>query len=185
MIMDCERFANDLTAYLDGELSATRSLEVKSHLEVCQPCREEYQSLELSARFVETHIRGLQVQPRIWNNVQAHLSVIEAPAPPPGLFQFLAMNPWWSAAGSAVVAAALFLGLWSYLHNQAVKQDLVQYMTQYIQARDTQEKAHQTQAFNLENAGADVNLIHSEYLENPFVTASSIPDMNPFRSEDQ
>lgn len=183
--MDCERYTNDLTAYLDGELSRTRSLEVKSHLEICQPCREEYRSLELSARFVETHIRELQVHPRIWNNVQAHISVMEAPAPSPGLFQFLAMNPWWSAAGSAAVAAALLLGLWSYQHNQAVKQELVQYMTQYIQARETQEQAHQTQAFNLENAGADVDLSYSEYPENPFVTANSTPDMNPFRSEDQ
>jgi anti-sigma factor RsiW len=183
--MDCERCANDLTAYLDGELSGTRSLEVKSHLEICQPCREEYRSLELSARFVETHVRELQVQPKIWNHVQAHISVMEAPAPSPGLFQLLTMNPWWSAAGTVVAAAALVLGLWSYLHNQAVKRDLIQYMTQYIQAREVQEQAHQAQAFNLENAGAEADPVHPEYTDNPFVTANSTPDMNPFRSEDQ
>jgi len=183
--MDCERCAGELTAYLDGELSDTKTLEVKSHLEICQPCRDEYRSLELSARFVETHVRELQVQLQVWNHVRARISVMETSAPSPGLFQLLTINPWWSAAAVAVASAVLAVGLWGYMHSQAAKRNLVQYMTQYIQAREVQEQAHQTQVLIFENTGAEADLVHPEYLDNPFVAVDSNPYMNPFRSEDQ
>jgi anti-sigma factor RsiW len=183
--MDCERCADDLTAYLDGELSETKTLEVKSHLDLCQSCREEYRSLELSTRFVETHVRELQVQPQIWSQVQARISAMEAPAPSPGLFQLLTLNPWWGAAAAVVGTAVLTVGLWGYIHNQAAKQNLVEYMTQYIQAREVQEQAHRAQILTPENSGTEAGIFHAEYMDNPFVAVDSNPDMNPFRPEDQ
>lgn len=183
--MDCERCADDLTAYLDGELPDAKKLEVKSHLQTCQSCREEYRSLELSARFVETHTRELQVSPVVWHRVRARISVMEAPAPSPGLFYWLTANPWRSAAATVVATASLALGLWGYMRYQEAQRDLLQYMTQYIQAREAQEHAHQLPALSAESTSTEVDLVHPEYLDNPFATVQFDPDKNPFRSEDQ
>ncbi len=181
--MDCERCADNLTAYLDGELSEDKLREVKSHLEVCEPCRAEHKSLELSARFVETHSVERQVPSALWDRVRARVAVMEAPAPSPGMFSFLAANLWWSAAATTVVTALLVAGLWGYMHHQQVQRDLVQYMTQYIQARDAQEGA--LQATPAEATDSSTASVHSEYTDNPFVTVNVSTDANPFRSEDQ
>jgi anti-sigma factor RsiW len=183
--MDCLTCAEELTAYLDGELSKTRTHQVKEHLELCGTCLEEYRSLEQSARFVEIHAAELQIRPEIWNNVRARISTLEAPATSPGVFHWLTVNPWWSAATAVVAMAVLALGLWSYSSHQRAQRELVQYMTQYIQARDAQEQALQASSAGRAQPGTEVGVFHTEYMDNPFVTVEANADRNPFRSEDQ
>ena len=181
--MDCETCTDNLSAYLDGELSDDKTREMKAHLEICEPCSTEHKSLELSARFFETHCAERQVPSEIWHQVRSRVATMESPAPAPGLFSFLLSRPWWSAAATAVITALLVTGLWGYMQHQQAKRDLMQYMTQYIQIRDAQEEARRTAAAELETSSADST--HSEYMDNPFVTVDFVIDTNPFHSEDQ
>jgi anti-sigma factor RsiW len=183
--MDCLTCADDLTAYLDGELSKARTQEVKAHLDLCGACREEFRSLELSARFVETHAGELRVRPELWNSVRARISTLEVPASSQGLFRWLTANPWWSTAAAAMAMAALALGLWGYVSHEKAQKELLQYMTDYVQARDAQEQASRTLVSGPGQSTSQVGVSHSEYFDNPFVTVKANADMNPFRSEDQ
>jgi anti-sigma factor RsiW len=182
--MNCERCNEDLTAYLDGELTDARKRELKSHLESCVPCREEFQSLEESQRFFERQVRELEPASETWNRVRTRIAAMEPPAPAPGLFQLLITHPWWSAAVTAVATAALAIGFWGYVQNQTAKRDLMQYMTQYIQQRDAQEHARRAPAPNSSGTYSNVPASYSDDSENPFVTVNYAPDKNPFRSED-
>ena len=46
--MNCSRFELDLSAYLDGELTANRAQEVRGHLETCPDCRERVESMRVA-----------------------------------------------------------------------------------------------------------------------------------------
>ncbi len=181
--MNCESCAEDLTAYIDGELSETKARDVRTHLDRCGACRDEHRSLELSARFVETHARELQMRPESWNLVRARIAAL--PAPAPGLFQWLTSNLWWSSAVTALATAALALGFWGYMHHIESQRDLTHYMSEYIQAREEQEQTHRITPLESDSSAADAGVLHPEYVNNPFVTVRSSADMNPFRSEEQ
>ncbi len=181
--MDCERCAESLTAYIDGELPDVTTHDVKAHLDKCGSCREEYQSLEMSADFVAANVRELQVRPEIWNGVGARVTVLGAPAP--GLVHWLTSNPWWTAAATAVTTVALVFGFWGYIRHQQDQRALQQYMTQYIQARDEQEQARRVPVLTSNGSSTEIESYHPEYAGNPFVAVKSTADMNPFRSEDQ
>ena len=64
MIMDCKQCTEDLTAYLDGELSPADSAQVQSHLAACASCADELRSFQEAADFVESHKRELK--PASW-----------------------------------------------------------------------------------------------------------------------
>ncbi len=181
--MNCESCSEDLTAYIDGELSETRARDVRAHLDKCGVCRDEHQSLELSARFVETHARELQMRPESWNIVRARISTLQAPAP--GLFHLLMSNLWWSTAATALATTVLALGFWGYMRHVESQRDLTHYMSQYIQAREEQEQIHQITPIESDSSATDAGALHPEYVNNPFVTVKSSADMNPFRSEEQ
>jgi len=183
--MDCEKCSEDLTAYIDDELTEAKASDVKAHLALCEACREEYQSLELSARFVDSHLGEIEIRPQAWNSVRARISSMQATSPTPGLYQWLISNPWWGATATALVTLALTLGLWGYVRHQATQRDLMQYMSQYIQAREAQEQAAQVQVDSTGKPASDFEVFHPEYVNNPFVTVESTTDTNPFRSEDQ
>ena len=55
--IDCEEALDRLYEYLDGELTAVRSEEVRRHLERCGPC------LKLS-RFESAYVRFLEARAR-------------------------------------------------------------------------------------------------------------------------
>ena len=52
--MDCRQCTENLTAYLDGELSAADSAQMRSHLEICDSCTAE--------------LRGIRGGGRLWSN---------------------------------------------------------------------------------------------------------------------
>ncbi len=183
--MDCETITGDLTAYIDGELSDARKSHVETHLEHCPQCREEYHSLELSARFIETHARELQPAAEIWSQVRTRISGMEAPAPAAGLLQFLTERPWWSATATVVAVLVLAIGLRTFNQYQTAKRDLNEYMNHYVQMRDAEEQTHQRALHETQSDATDVDFVHAKYSDNPFATVEPTPDKNPFRSEDQ
>ncbi len=182
--MDCERCTEDLTAYLDGELTQAKASDVKTHLALCETCREEYRSLEVSARFVEAHCTDIEIRPEAWNVVRARISAMPSASPAPGLYQWLITNPWWGATATALATVALILGFWGYTRHQAEQKDLTQYMAKYIETREAQEKSPRILVRAPGGSAVEAE-IHPEYEDNPFVTVSSTADSNPFKPEDQ
>ncbi len=44
--MECEKYREQLTSFLDGSISDSQKAELTHHLEVCGECREEYEALQ-------------------------------------------------------------------------------------------------------------------------------------------
>lgn len=59
--MICRLYQKQLSAYLDGELAATRAARLEAHLRVCPHCRGELNSMLGIADHVKAASRGLQV----------------------------------------------------------------------------------------------------------------------------
>ena len=171
--MDCERCAEDLTAYLDGELSAAGVQQIESHLGVCKACADELRSLQEAALFVESHIREIEPSSETWNLVRARISNQSSS---PSLFRFLVPNGWLTAAAALAVIAALALGFWSYMRHEKDQRVLEEYMSQYIHAREEQE---QIRRFAVTGSESDL------HADNPFVEIKYTSFDNPFRSENR
>ena len=173
MIMDCKQCTENLTAYLDGELSPADSSQVHSHLAACTSCADELSSLREAADFIESHRRELKLRPGSWSAVRAHLAVEKSPP----LFGFPVPNRWRAAFAAAACITILAVGyLW---YQQVQERSLNAYISQYMRAREA------SQPFRFVRSGAD-SVFKSENfaVDNPFIEAKVGLDSNPFRSED-
>jgi|WetSurSiteA1Bulk_404760.scaffolds.fasta_scaffold08425_2 anti-sigma factor RsiW len=157
--MDCTHCAEDLTAFLDGELSNTASERVRAHLQSCASCTEDLRSLREVGAFVALHSHELEPRPESWNLVRARINESTLAAPS----RFWRFNYGQIAIATAAVVAALALGYMQY--QQIQRQNLDKYIAQYVQQREAQIRV---QAEN-----------------NPFMEVNRVFDGNPFRSEDQ
>ena len=90
--MDCRLCSEELTAYIDGELSGTgRGEDPPEHLEKCPPCHEELQALREAAAFVESHARDSRTGPgNLEQSARAHRGNACPGWSGPGFFSF-----WW------------------------------------------------------------------------------------------
>jgi hypothetical protein len=172
-MMDCRRITEDLTAYLDGELSAADSSQVKDHLASCVSCANDLRSLQEAADFVESHAQELNLRPGSWNEVRARIAVEKSP--PLSGFPFLTR---WRAAFAAAACIVVFaLGyLW---YQQVEERNLNAYISRYIKAREA------SRSFYRAGTGADTRFESGNFaVDNPFIEAKVGLDFNPFRSED-
>jgi len=189
--MECEKCADDLTAYLDRELGDSRASEIDSHLRVCQGCAEEYRSLKASADFVSSHMREIQPSEAIWEGLHARLSSKEAHLPSVGWWHGLAFGSVRTWAVTAAAASIMIVGFLGYYRYEAFRKngELVQYMNSYIQVREQQEQARnspvaapQADLPSLDSSPAtNVYLLHTEFEDNPFVVLEPDSFSNPFR----
>lgn len=179
--MDCRRCNDDLSAYLDGELADSARDDLERHLGECEPCKEEYLDLKRSSELVESKLPVLEPAPEIWNGLRTRIiSMPTASDSPGGFFSFITMNRWITAAATLAATVALALALWGYVQYQNSRQELERYMSEYIQARDMQERMLQIQdagAGGVDNAG------YARFPENPFAVTKPASFTNPFRSE--
>jgi hypothetical protein len=182
MIMDCERCIDDLTAYLDGELTPRRSAEIQSHLSECGTCSHEMQALTSSAGFIESHIKEIPLKPEIWNNVKARLSTEEI-RQHAGFSSFWLWNwPKVTATAFAAVSVMAF-GFWGYLHYEESQENLRHYMNEYVTVRDAQlQKLGMSTAF-ASASPQTTGILHLEETDNPFAEPLTDSYHNPFRSE--
>jgi Putative zinc-finger len=173
--MDCARCAEDLTAYLDGELSAARAEQVQSHLAACASCADEVRSLREAAAFVASHTPDLEVRPGAWNLLRARIA---APSSSPSFFSFLAPGRWRWAMATLAIAAAIALGFMQY--HQLQRRNLDDYISQYIRYRQAHEPA---QPVFTDFRARFMN--GSSGAANPFAKLKATAMGNPFRMEDQ
>jgi len=184
MIMNCQRCVDELTAYLDGELTPPTADEIRTHLSECGNCTREMQDLADSALFIESRIKEIPLRPEIWNNVKAQLSTMEA-AQPAGSSLFWLWQ--WPKTAATVFAAAcvLALGFWGYLNYEESQESLRRYMNEYVTARDAQlQKQGMANALASANSNAGRG-VQFERMNNPFAEPLADTYRNPFRSEDE
>ena len=160
--MDCRKCTDNLTAYLDGELSPADSAQLHSHLETCVFCTAELRSFEEAANFVQTHTRDLEIRPESWNVIYDRIHTARLASP------FGVLLPKWSQTLAATAILAAFgLGYLWYQHDQ--KKSLDNYISQYVKSREAEFRLQAMNAF----------------LPNPFTEAKPAPEKNPFRLEDR
>jgi anti-sigma factor RsiW len=184
--MDCELCSSELSAYLDKELGESRTAQLLNHVQSCNHCAADLESLRQAKALVENHIGELELRPEIWQSVRTRIAGMEAPDPSAGFFPFLFTSRWRAATATAVVALALAVGLWQFLLFRQARKDLQQYMSEYIQARQTQSQAQQPPGTEMAGNASNAGLDHIKYMDNPFVfNQSEDSQSNPFRTEDR
>jgi anti-sigma factor RsiW len=172
--MDCKECTDQLTAFLDAEVSAREEEQIKSHLNACKSCADEWTSLRDSKEFIESHIHDLEARPEAWNLVRARLPESAAP---PATFHLFALKRWRIAlATTALALAASGVGYLQY--QQIQRKALDKYISRYIQEREARSQAKPI----LANADFDQA---SPYANNPFLEIKASASDNPFRSEDR
>jgi hypothetical protein len=177
MNMNCQIYTENLTAYLDGELSRRETEELESHLEVCSRCAQERNSMEEAFLFIDNSLsQPLKPAPEIWGHIRSRISEPAVHAPLPGFLQIFQTSRWAPMAAAVAAALIIGLGLWGYVHHRETDPDLNQYMTQYIEARELEEQMHQS-----DNPPV-IYPTHGEFEANPFVVeAVDTSFSNPFR----
>jgi anti-sigma factor RsiW len=103
---DCETLRDDLKAYLDGELSASRRLVVRVHLGRCASCREEISAMETIGRDMRAGEAAVELDPALRARILAGMAEESSElAPEPET----PVRPWrrplviWSAAAAALL----------------------------------------------------------------------------------
>jgi hypothetical protein len=172
--MDCKQCAENLTAFLDGELRASNSAEMRLHLDICPSCADELRSLKEAADYIESHYRNLEPRLESWNMVRARISASDSSA----WFHFFAPNRWRIAMASLAIVAALGIGYLQY--QQLQTRNLENYTTQYLHDREARRQAQSIQL----NAEAN-SQIEIPYADNPFIEIRADSAENPFSSEEE
>jgi hypothetical protein len=172
--MDCKRCSEDLTAYLDGELSSIDSARVDSHLDACVSCSEELRSLQRAAAFLASRTQELELRPGSWNRVRAQISIEKSAS----FWNIFSPIRWRPAVAALTCLALLAFGyIW---YRQAQQRSLDAYIAQYEKARDAGRSFRRVLA-NVDSGFAPDN----RAIENPFIEAKVSLDINPFLSEDR
>jgi anti-sigma factor RsiW len=188
--MECEQCRDELTAYLDGELSEARARDVKVHTESCRSCAAELRALKDSAEFVESRVHTVELRPVVWQGIRGRISAMEAPEPTVGLIGFIEMHRWVIATTALAAVFALMIGFWSYMRYEQSQKQLDRYMNAYIQQRETRNASITPVPKVTPEQEAAPGIIsplvyRGDYDGNPFLQIDSVPESNPFRMEAQ
>lgn len=89
-----------LTAYVDGQLSWEESRRIEKHLEECQTCRRERQSIETAMAALE-YLAAATAPDSIWAEIETKLDQSQLSRP-----QFSPPSRWLLAAFAAVLLVA-------------------------------------------------------------------------------
>lgn len=178
--MDCRQFQDDMSAYLDDELPRSRSEQVRVHIGSCRACLQELKDLEESVLFIETNSRELEPGRQIWAQVRSRITTFQPASRPAGFLQFILGHRWLAATAGLAVVAILTTGIWNYTERRRSEAELRQYMTNYIQVRETRDQGPVYPGIKTAPGTRYVDL---DYTENPFVTVRATSYENPFRSE--
>jgi hypothetical protein len=170
--MDCRQCAENMTAFLDGELRASESAQMRLHLNVCPSCADELRGLKEAAGFVELHRIDLEPRLESWNMVRARLSAPDSSA----WFHFFAPNRWRISTVSLVIIVALGIGYLQYERHQRI--NLENYITKYIHDREAGSRIQPIQWDAAENSPIEI-----PYADNPFMEIRADSTENPFSSE--
>jgi Putative zinc-finger len=170
--MDCRECMENLTAYLDRELSSRHARRVKLHVDRCGPCNQELVSLREAENLITGNIRELTPRSELWDNIRVQISSREMEPRSPGFLEILYAKRWLTAATALAATLLLTLGIWAYLRSLQYDDTLTQYMTEYFEKRQSEERTQ----LSLTPASLEKSS------DNPFVlTPDEDASDNPFR----
>src|SRR2546425_5198196 len=69
--MECQAYRDNLTAYLDQELSSGERTLVEQHLRQCAGCSSEFDSLSRSYWIGNQALEEIDVRPEMWQTIEA------------------------------------------------------------------------------------------------------------------
>ncbi|NWG12811.1 MAG: zf-HC2 domain-containing protein [Acidobacteria bacterium] len=173
--MDCRKCAEDMTAFMDGEISPSHTALMQSHIDACPACAEEYASLRKAADLVQNHHRYVDLTPGSWNLLHARIG----PESRPSIFDFFLIRRWSPVMAMALAGLALIFGLWSYHRYQESERALRSYMAEYIRVREARTQAYHLTSTREGRARFEYLDLRDE--ENPFVVVHGTTEDNPFR----
>ena len=178
--MDCANYVEDLTAYIDGELSDGVAERLRLHINSCASCASELRGVKEAAVFVDSHVHELKPRPELWANVRSQIAVIEVSPRPTGFLQVLHAPRWLTATVALAASLLLTLGVWEYIQKRRSDEAFQQYVTEQIELRRLQD----------ETPGLDIQVSsptsQEMFTDNPFVTVSEETTFrNPFREGDR
>ena len=102
-----------LTAYCHHELTATESSRVQQHLEVCEPCRREYDNIRLAVDL--TSQMSLQPAPdSLWGDVVRGLDQQPASLPGESVGATRPVWPRWAFTAAALLLVSALGTSWYY-----------------------------------------------------------------------
>lgn len=108
--MSCERYSEQLSDYLNGDLPASTRSEVAEHMEKCVACAEHLRELEVLTSLLRTR-RAPSAPPDLAGRIHDRLATEPLRARRIILY-------WPSVLTGAVAAAVLMTGTWAFVRNQ-------------------------------------------------------------------
>lgn len=176
--MNCKECTENLSAFLDEELSAVARLEIEAHVSACPSCGRELASLEKSAAFVEEQMEELRPPPALWTSLEGRIRSLGAPTL--RSFSSFTRSRWFEAGVAAAAALVLAVAAWPLLESRRADAELQAYMAQYVEARNSLEQVHRLERSPMSERQ------HPEFSENPFITDAEMPESgNPFTGDGQ
>src|SRR5271170_4743333 len=77
MDTSCTHYRTELSAFLDGQLDVKDQSDVQGHLNSCENCSDELETLKKLTKFLNDQMHPDNVaMPEIWNGIQAQMPVI-------------------------------------------------------------------------------------------------------------
>jgi anti-sigma factor RsiW len=144
--MECQICAENLTAYLDSELSQEESKQVANHLESCRSCREEFDSMVFARQMTDFHLPDIELQPATWNQIERQIRSLRPArtAVPRPLRSWTPAVARPALARAAIVAILGLVALSAYVAwpsltpNDNVERSLLA----YVQQMEAKEREH-------------------------------------------
>jgi Putative zinc-finger len=158
----------NLTAYLDRELSNRYARRVKLHVDHCVPCNQELAGLREAESLVTANIRELTPRSELWDNIRVQISSLEMEPRSAGFLEILYAKRGLTAATALVATLLLTLGIWAYLRSLQPDQTFHQYMTEYFEKRESEARSPKAASFEKSSDNPFVLTPDEESSENPF-----------------
>ena len=176
--MECPTCSDNLTAYLDAELSDPDREQVEKHLNFCHACTLEFQSLSVAYGWVDRSLDTIGLRPEIWTRIEASLPARAAPAAHGGWQRFLAglghfPGRGWAAsfAAVAILAAVVFLRPMAPAQSDLDLEGLRKELSVMVQEKDRQDTLRH-------NSPSDAG--NDKYGSNPYAPEQVSLEFNPF-----
>ncbi len=167
-----------MTAFLDGEIPASETARMQSHIDACPACAEELASLRRAAEFIDSYHRRVDLGAGAWNLVNARIARI-IPGSRRRLFGYLFVRSWSPAFAMTLVVLGLAIGLWSYYRYQESERALRSYMAEYVHEREARGQMRRVMSARDGDTGFEYPDLRDE--ENPFAVVRYTNEENPFR----
>jgi len=169
--MSCENIREQISEFLDGELSPEQIRTLQSHLDQCDHCRKELRHLKITGKIFGAYLPYLEPPPAIWAGITR---AIESPSP-----SYLDMMfQWWKFAAAAavfliIIAFVMTFSFWNgtpaHFSSRALQAEIESYLQQRQHFAVADNPFSEKEFFPAEEPG-----------DNPFSRYLLLKSQNPF-----